>query len=130
MVVAGPTRPLVPHEIDALSNYLKGGGRALIMLKPQSDQTVDEAALVKFAQDWGVKAGDNVVVDQVVRLYAGPALGLNPVVNTYTPHPITAAFDKQTVFPMVRTVDAVDSAPTGLSVTAVGQDQRDLVGRN
>jgi len=114
MVVAGPTRPLVPHVIDALTDYLKGGGRAFIMLKPQSDQTIDEAALVKFVQDWGVKAGDNVVVDQVVRLYAGPALGLNPVVNTYTPHPITASFDKQTVFPMVRTVDPVDSAPAGL----------------
>ena len=121
MVVAGPTRPLVPHVIDALTDYLKGGGRAFIMLKPQSDQTVDEAALVKFAQDWGVKAGDNVVVDQVVRLYAGPALGLNPVVNTYTPHPITAAFDKQTVFPMVRTVDPVDSAPAGLSVTPLAK---------
>jgi ABC-type uncharacterized transport system involved in gliding motility auxiliary subunit len=121
MVVAGPTRPLVPHVIDALTDYLKGGGRAFIMLKPRSDQTVDEAALVKFAQDWGVKAGDNVVVDQVVRLYAGPVLGLNPVVNTYNPHPITASFDKQTVFPMVRTVDAVDSALAGLSVTPLAK---------
>src|SRR5271154_2573399 len=91
MVVAGPTRPLVPQVIDALNNYLKGGGRALVMLKPQPDQTVDESALVKFAQDWGVKAGNNVVVDQVERLEAGPALGLNPVVNTYNPHPITAS---------------------------------------
>jgi ABC-type uncharacterized transport system involved in gliding motility auxiliary subunit len=121
MVVAGPTRPLVPHVIDALTDYLKGGGRAFIMFKPQSDQTVDEAALVKFAQDWGVKAGNNVVVDQVVRLYAGPALGLNPVVNAYNPHPITASFDKQTVFPMVRTVDPVDSAAQGLSVTPLAK---------
>jgi ABC-type uncharacterized transport system involved in gliding motility auxiliary subunit len=121
VVVAGPTRPLVPQVIDALNNYLKGGGRALVMLKPQPDQTVDESALVKFAQDWGVKAGNNVVVDQVERLEAGPALGLNPVVNTYNPHPITASFDKQTVFPMVRTVDPVDPAPPGLAVTALAK---------
>ena len=121
MVVAGPTRPLVQHVIDALTDYLKGGGRAFIMFKPQSDQTVDEAALVKFAQDWGVKAGNNVVVDQVVRLYAGPALGLNPLVTTYTPHAITASFNKQTVFPMVRTVDPVDSAAQGLSVTPLAK---------
>ena len=39
MVVAGPTRPLVPHVIDALNDYLKGGGRALMMFKPpQPDQ--------------------------------------------------------------------------------------------
>jgi ABC-type uncharacterized transport system involved in gliding motility auxiliary subunit len=122
MVVAGPTRPLVPHMIDALNDYLKGGGRALVMLKPpQPDQSVDEAALVKLAEDWGVKAGNNVVVDQVVRLYAGPALGLNPVVNTYAPHPITASFDKQTVFPMVRTVDPVDPPAAGLEVTALAK---------
>ena len=117
MIVGGPTRPLVPHVIDALNDYLKGGGRALIMLRPQPDQTVDQAALVKFAQDWGVKAGNNVVVDQVVRLEAGPALGLNPVVSTYNPHPITQSFDKQTVFPMARTVDPVEPGTPGLTVT-------------
>ena len=40
LVVAGPTRPLVPHVIDAINDYLKGGGRALVMLRPpQPDQT-------------------------------------------------------------------------------------------
>jgi ABC-type uncharacterized transport system involved in gliding motility auxiliary subunit len=122
MVVAGPTRPLVPHVIDAFNDYLKGGGRALVMLKPpQPGQSVDETALVKFASDWGVKAGHNLVVDQVVRLEAGPALGLDPVVNTYAPHPITASFDKQTVFPMVRTVDPVDPPIPGLEVTALAK---------
>jgi gliding motility-associatede transport system auxiliary component len=122
MVVAGPTRPLVPHMIDALNDYLKGGGRALVMLKPpQPDQSVDQAALVKLVQEWGVKAGNNVVVDQLVRLYAGPALGLNPVVNTYAPHPITSSFDKQTVFPMVRTVDPVDPPTAGLEVTPIAK---------
>jgi ABC-type uncharacterized transport system involved in gliding motility auxiliary subunit len=122
MVVAGPARPLVPHVIDALNQYLKGGGRALVMLKPpQPDQSVDQAALVKLVKEWGVKAGNNVVVDQLVRLYAGPALGLNPVVNTYAPHPITASFDKQTVFPMVRTVDPVDPPTAGLEVTPIAK---------
>jgi ABC-type uncharacterized transport system involved in gliding motility auxiliary subunit len=122
VIVAGPTRPLVPHVIDSLNDYLKAGGRAMIMFKPpQPDQPVDETALAKFAQDWGVKAGNNVVVDQVARLYAGPALGLNPTVNTYAPHPITATFNKQTVFPMTRTVDPVDPPIPGLDVTALAK---------
>jgi ABC-type uncharacterized transport system involved in gliding motility auxiliary subunit len=122
MVVAGPTRPLVPHVIDTLNDYLKAGGRALIMLKPpQPDNSMDETALVKLVEEWGVKAGNNLVVDQVVRLAAGPALGLNPVVATYMPHPITVSFDKQTVFPMVRTVDPVDPPIAGLEVTALAK---------
>jgi ABC-type uncharacterized transport system involved in gliding motility auxiliary subunit len=122
LVVAGPTRPLLPHEIDSISEYLNHGGRALVMLRPiRPDQSVDQTALVKLLGDWGVKVGDNVVVDQVVRLFAGPSLGISPVVNTYVPHPITAGFDKQTVFPMVRTVDAVGSPKEGLDVVTLAK---------
>jgi ABC-type uncharacterized transport system involved in gliding motility auxiliary subunit len=122
LVVAGPTRPLLPHEIDSISEYLNHGGRALVMMRPiRPDHTVDETALVKLLADWGVKVGDNVVVDQVVRLFAGPSLGISPTVNTYMPHPITAGFDKQTVFPMVRTVDPASSPKEGLDVTTLGK---------
>jgi ABC-type uncharacterized transport system involved in gliding motility auxiliary subunit len=118
LAVAGPTRPLVPHAIDIINQYLKGGGRALVMLRPpRPDQSIDETALATLMNQWGVKAGDNVVVDQVVRLFAGPALGLDPLVKTYNPHEITANFTNQTVFPMVRTVDPIDPAPSGLVVT-------------
>ncbi|HUN57848.1 MAG TPA: Gldg family protein [Candidatus Binataceae bacterium] len=118
LIVAGPTRPLVPHAIDAINQYLKNGGRALVMLRPiRPDQSIDETALVDMLKTWGVKVGDNIVVDQVVRLFAGPALGLDPLVKTYNPHPITEGFDKQTVFPMVRTVDPMTGLPVGLSVT-------------
>jgi ABC-type uncharacterized transport system involved in gliding motility auxiliary subunit len=72
---------------------------------------------VNLVKDWGVVAGDNVVVDQVVRLFAGPALGLDPLVKTYNPHAITAGFTNQTVFPMVRTVDPANPIPNGLTVT-------------
>ncbi len=122
MVIAGPTRPLVPHVLDALNEYMKNGGRELFMLRPpRPDQSIDETALVEWLKEWGVSAGDNVVVDQVVRLFAGPALGLNPLVNAYGPHPITASFDKQTVFPMVRTVTPVEPPKPGLAVTALAR---------
>jgi ABC-type uncharacterized transport system involved in gliding motility auxiliary subunit len=122
LVVAGPTRPLVPHAIDSINNYLNHGGRALVMFQPpRPDDSINEAALQDFADTWGVKAGNNVVVDQVVRLFAGPALGLDPTVTTYVPHPITAAFDKQTVFPMTRSLDPAASPKPGLMVTPLAK---------
>jgi ABC-type uncharacterized transport system involved in gliding motility auxiliary subunit len=94
----------------------------LATLRPiRPDKSVDETALVKLLGDWGVKAGNNIVVDQVVRLFAGPALGLNPTVNTYGPHPITIGFTKQTVFPMVRTVDPVDPPVPGLDAVGIAK---------
>jgi gliding motility-associatede transport system auxiliary component len=122
LVLAGPTRPLVPHLIQTINDYLDHGGRMLVMLRvPQPDNSIDESALVSLLADWGVKAGTNVIVDQVVRLFAGPTLGLNPLVNSYPPHPITVSFDKQTVFPMTRTVDPIDPPKAGLTVTPLAQ---------
>jgi len=74
------------------------------------------------------------VVDQVVRLFAWPALGLNPLVNSYGPHPITTSFDKQTVFPMTRTVEPADPPKPGLNVVPLAKTsdtswaETDLVG--
>jgi ABC-type uncharacterized transport system involved in gliding motility auxiliary subunit len=117
LAVAGPTRPLVPHVVDSINGYLDHGGRVLVMFQPpRPDGSINETALQNLTAEWGVTAGNNVVVDQVVRLFAGPALGLNPVVTSYSPHPITTSFDKQTVFPMTRSLDAMESAKPGLSV--------------
>jgi ABC-type uncharacterized transport system involved in gliding motility auxiliary subunit len=122
LVVAGPTRPLVPHVIEAINGYLGRGGRALVMFQPsRPDGSIDQTALQNLMTDWGVTAGNDVVVDQVVRLFAGPALGLNPVVTSYMPHAITASFDKQTVFPMTRSLDPVASPKPGLIVTPLAR---------
>jgi ABC-type uncharacterized transport system involved in gliding motility auxiliary subunit len=122
LAIVGPTRPLAPHAIDSINEFLDHGGRALVMVRPQRpDKSIDETALIKLLDDWGVVVGNNVVVDQVVRLFAGPTLGLNPLVNTYNPHPITTGFDKQTVFPMVRTVDFTTTPIPGLDVTALAK---------
>ncbi|SRR5579875_217866 len=135
LVIAGPTRPLVPHVVDSINSYLNHGGRALVMFQPpRPDGSVNQTALQKLVSDWGVTAGNDIVVDQVVRLFAGPALGLNPMVTSYLPHPITASFDKQTVFPMTRSLDTTTSPKPGLIVTPLARTsdtswaETDLVG--
>jgi gliding motility-associatede transport system auxiliary component len=122
LVIAGPSRPLVPHVIETISGYLDHGGRALVMFQPpRPDGSINQTALQNLVRDWGVTAGNDIVVDQVVRLFAGPALGLNPMVTSYAPHAITASFDKQTVFPMTRSLD-LDAAPQpGLVVTPLAR---------
>ncbi|MGH7986205.1 MAG: GldG family protein [Candidatus Binataceae bacterium] len=122
LVIAGPTRPLQPHEIDAINDYLERGGRLLVMMRPpRPDRPFDESALTKLVAEWGVDAGHNVVVDQEVRLFAGPALGLDPMVSHYGAHPITASFDQQTVFPMTRSISPIDPPKPGLIVTPLAK---------
>ncbi|HUA35384.1 MAG TPA: Gldg family protein [Candidatus Binataceae bacterium] len=122
LAIAGPVKPLLPHEIDALTEYLKRGGRVLVTLRPQRpDQPIDETALIKLLGDWGVTVDNDIIVDQVVRLFAGPELGLNPMVHSYGVHPITKDFTQQTVFPMARSIGAQSKLPDGLTVTSLAK---------
>ena len=122
VVVAGPIKPIGQHEIDALDDYLKHGGRMIAMYRPQRpDNPIDEDAMVKLAGEWGVKVGNDIVVDQVVRLFEGPALGLNPLVQTYGEHPITKDFKQRTVFPMSRSLTAEANLKPGLTVTPIAK---------
>ena len=116
--------------------YLKRGGHSLVTLRPNSSpgEPDPEAALIKMLGGWGVQVGDDVIVDQVVRLFAGPALGLNPVVNAYGAHPITNGFSQRTVFPMTRSVEPESQLKAGLTVVGLAKTsdtswaETDLVG--
>ncbi len=122
LAVAGPKRPLDPHEIGAIGTYLKQGGRALVTFRaPRPDNEIDEAALAGLAAQWGVKAGNDVVVDQVLRLFAGPALGLSPLVSDYGAHLMTRDFHQRTVFPMTRSVEPESNLKAGLTVTTLAK---------
>lgn len=118
LAIAGPVKPLDPHEVDAIGKYLDNGGRALITFRaPRPNNEVDESALVKLVGQWGVDAGNDVVVDQVTRLFAAPALGVSPLVQNYGAHPITKDFKERTIFPMTRSVTPAAKPKEGETVT-------------
>jgi ABC-type uncharacterized transport system involved in gliding motility auxiliary subunit len=120
LAVAGPVKPLDAHEVDAIGKYLDGGGRALITLRaPKPDNEIEESALIKLVGQWGINAGNDIVVDQVTRLFAAPALGVSPLVQNYGTHPITRDFNQRTIFPMSRSVTPVDKPKDGMTVTAL-----------
>jgi len=130
LVIAGPQKPLLDHELRATEKYVKGGGSLLILLSPPGRD-----GLRGLLKDWGVEVGDDLVVDQVIRLFAGPSLGVEPIVDTYSGHhPITREFKERTIFPMVRSVDALRSSKPGLEVTSLAKTsptswaERDLDG--
>lgn len=113
VVIAGPERPFLEHEISALDAFVRRGGGLLVLLAPRQ-----APQLVRFLEDWGIAVGSDVVVDQVVRLFQGPTLGLAPLVDEYDPdHEITKALRERSLFPMVRSVAAVGDPRDGMTVT-------------
>jgi ABC-type uncharacterized transport system involved in gliding motility auxiliary subunit len=106
LVIAGPTKPFFPQEDQIVSKYLDAGGKALIMVDPDTDPKLDD-----IFSAWNISVGNNVVIDAsgVGRLLgAGPAI---PLVADYGQSPITKNLQQQmTFFPLARTVSIADKS--------------------
>lgn len=105
VIVSAPERPLLDSERKALAAYLRGGGSAVLLHEPRRTDDI-----AKLAQPLGISIGADVVVDQVVRLFAGPSLGVQPMVTTYGKHAITEDFTEGTLFSLVSSVRSEQGA--------------------
>lgn len=112
LVWAGPVNEPFDEEIAMLREYLDAGGSAMIMLDP------DAAAFGAFLDEWGIRVGNDFVVDAsgVGRLFgAGPEI---PLVLEYGAHAITADFSgAMTFFPLARSVTPTSDPTSDIIVS-------------
>ena len=98
VIVAGPKKPLLSTEVQALKAYLEKGGRLLIML-----EAFEDGGLKGFLAGYGVDLDNGLILDvnQVSQ-----SLGLSavmPLVSQYGPSKITQDFKNLvTIYPMAR----------------------------
>ncbi|GIW41195.1 MAG: hypothetical protein KatS3mg076_1772 [Candidatus Binatia bacterium] len=114
LVVAAPEKPYLGSELDAIERYLAKGGNLLALIPPRRGEEFRP-----LLARWGVQLHEDVVVDQVLRLFQGPTLGLEPLVQTYGAHEITKNFRELTIFPMTRSVSADAAGKKGLEATEI-----------
>ena len=98
VVIAGPRKDLLTTELVKLGEYMKHGGGLLVMLDPQT-----APSLVAFLDRYGIKVGDDVVVDPENRLFAGDYL-TTLVPGLSTKHPVSAGIKSPPLFSQARTV--------------------------
>ncbi len=125
VVVAGPTRPLLAAEIEALQRYVERGGALLVAIDPRAQTNLYDLLGV-----WGITLGDDVVVDRALAVF-GQAT--TPIAQEYDArHPITSLLREPAIFPMVRSVELDAAAEEDYSVLAkTGREswaERDLDG--
>ena len=114
LVVASPRVAPFEDELEKIGRYLEGGGSLLFLLDPYP-----AVGLETFLGRWGVKVGDDVVVDAsgVGRLFgAGPTI---PLVSDYPSHAITKDFNVMTFFPLARSVSTQKPESGGPSPQAI-----------
>jgi ABC-type uncharacterized transport system involved in gliding motility auxiliary subunit len=113
VIIAGPSKDLLPPEIDALRTWVKGGGKVLAMVEPERDGTFPN--IDGLLKDWNIEAGKNIVLDIS---QAGQMLGtgpLTPVVLQYPYHDITRDFRVMTIFHTARTMKASVTGAEGVN---------------
>ncbi|HEU0183897.1 MAG TPA: GldG family protein [Blastocatellia bacterium] len=96
LVVAGPQHSFTQPEASMIGKYLDGGGKAMLMLDPETDPQLGDVL-----KSWGVDATDNIVLDRAqFHPSGGPEA---PLVIDYGSHSITKDFGRTlTVFPKAR----------------------------
>jgi ABC-type uncharacterized transport system involved in gliding motility auxiliary subunit len=113
VMVVAPKKPMLPEERSMLINYAEAGGRLILMADPSFPAGPDDIA--QIAAHFKIKVGNDMVLDQVRRLFAGPAIGAQPIVTTYaSTGPSAGLTDQQpTVFNMASSVTTTEkSSPT------------------
>ncbi len=117
VIVAGPNRTLFARELEALDRYVRGGGAVLVMADP-----IVQSGLEETVRKWGIELGKDIIVDQQIQLFAGPQVGIEPVVLRYGAHPVTEKMrDAITTFYLARSLQTVDSGAGVVELASTGE---------
>jgi ABC-type uncharacterized transport system involved in gliding motility auxiliary subunit len=112
LLLLAPKKELLPFEKEAINKYLAAAGNALFLNEPNSTSDIAE-----FSSLVGIAVGKDMIVDQVLQLFAGPSMGVQPMVSTYVKHPITEKFRERTIYSTASSVSKSTNLPANREVT-------------
>jgi ABC-type uncharacterized transport system involved in gliding motility auxiliary subunit len=104
LVVAGPEKDLLPEAAAVIRDYVKAGGKALLMVEPEMKQPFPH--LVALLKEWNIEAGKDVVVDVSGMGQLFGMSELAPLAIEYPYHAITKDFRLTTLYGGARSVEA------------------------
>jgi ABC-type uncharacterized transport system involved in gliding motility auxiliary subunit len=114
VIIAGPTNPFLPEEMDVLRAYLEGNGKLFIMVGPGSQADFNDL-LSKYQVA--------VNINQLVVDPAQPFLNdvRVPVVDKYGSHAITKDLRLATFYPAVGSITIPSGTSPDATVVALAQ---------
>jgi ABC-type uncharacterized transport system involved in gliding motility auxiliary subunit len=113
VVVAGPEKDLAPEAVSPLREFVRAGGKALVMVEPEFKESFPN--LVSLLEEWSIDVGNDVVVDISGLGQIFGASELAPLVADYPSHAITKDFRVMTLFAGARSVQAGEGSVEGVT---------------
>ena len=130
LVIAGPQKPLLPHEEEAIVRYLDGGGKAIIMVDP-----APAPSLAELLRRWGVTVHNDIILDPVQQVNG--ILSFPASIRYETEHAITIPLANpgstgkiMTFFPMARSLAPGKALREGVEVTELVKTSDDSWGES
>ena len=113
LVLGGPEKDLLPETTAAIRDYVKAGGKALVMVEPELKESYPN--VVALLKEWNLEAGKDVVVDVSGMGQLFGASELWPLALEYPWHPITKDFRLPTLYGGARSVSAGKGSVEGVT---------------
>ena len=115
LIVAGPEKDLLPETTAAIKDYVKHGGKALLLVEAELKESYPN--LVALLKDWNIEAGKDVVVDVsgMGQLFGFSELA--PLAIEYPYHAITKDFRLPTLYGGARSIKAGSATIDGVSAS-------------
>ena len=115
LIVGGPEKDLLPETTAAIQDFVKGGGKALVMVEAELKEHYPN--LVALLKNWNIEAGNDVVVDVsgMGQLFGFSELA--PLAIDYPFHAITKDFRLPTLYGGARSVEAGKGSVPGVSAS-------------
>lgn len=117
LMIIGPTKELLPNELEMIDSCTNNGGKVFFLLDPEPSPGMNG-----YFKKWGVDVRNDVVIDLsgIGRLFgAGPGM---PLVTDYGPHPITNDFKNvATFFAMTRSIAKMTTLPEDIDVVELAK---------
>ncbi|MBX3026653.1 GldG family protein [bacterium] len=119
LVLAGPSKDLLPGEADALLGYLRGGGRVLLLVDPDAPPSV-----IDFLRGVGIEARRDLIVDEQNRFVGADSF--MPQVLRFRAETFHNALTSPAVLSLARPVGPLgDDRPPGITVTSIAATSPD-----
>lgn len=109
LLIIGPKLGFVDKELETISKYLDSGSPAGLVLDPQFRGDIFENLRDLFADKRGITISNDLVVDSIKNIRESG--GSIPVVEKFEGnHPITKGFQDNVIFPLVSSVQIIESS--------------------
>lgn len=118
VVLAGPSKDLLPGEADALLAYLRHGGRVLLLADPDAPPSV-----LEFLAAAGIEARRALIVDEQNRFVGADSY--MPQVLRFRSETFHNALTAPAVLSLARPVGPLDQRPEGVTVTSIAATSPD-----